>query len=118
MAEVSDSEESSDNEEVLYHSSDGEFDARSNEDVSSENEEPEMSTRSRDEQSWTLGVDVREARIVVAVQHLADNEGMLQTGSSTKAFLSQCMRLPWKILDLFAQTLNQNMWSTYLSLLT
>ena len=37
MAEVSDSEESSDNEEVLYH--------RSDEDVSSENEEPETSTR-------------------------------------------------------------------------
>ena len=37
---------------------------------------------------------------------------MLQTGSSTKAFLSRCLRLPWKMLDLFAQMLNQNMWST------
>ena len=53
MAEVLDSEESSDNEEVLYHSSDDEFDARSDEEVSSENEEPETSTRSCDEQGWS-----------------------------------------------------------------
>ena len=53
MAEVSDSEELSDNEEVLYHSSDGEFDARSDEEVSSENDEPETSTRSHDEQGWS-----------------------------------------------------------------
>lgn len=47
-----------------------------------------------------------EARVVVAVQHLADNERMSQTCRRTKAFLLLCLRLPWKVLDLSAQTLS------------
>ena len=59
-----------------------------------------------------------EAQVVVATQHHADSERMLQTGRRATAFLSQCLPLLWKILDLSIQRLNQNTWSTYLSLLT
>ena len=44
MAELLDSEEWTDNE-VLYHSSDSEFDATSDEESGSEEEEPETSIR-------------------------------------------------------------------------
>ena len=59
-----------------------------------------------------------EARVMVAAQHHADSERMLQTGRRATAFLSRCLPLLWKILDLSIQRLNQNTWSTYLSLLT
>ena len=67
------------------------------------------------DEAWVVVAD--EARVMVAAQHHADSERMLQTGRSATAFLSRCLPLLWKILDLSTQRLNQNTWSTYLSLL-
>ncbi|KAL5499794.1 hypothetical protein EMCRGX_G011254 [Ephydatia muelleri] len=44
-----------------------------------------------------------EAQVVVATQHHADSERMLQTGRRATAFLSRCLPLLWKILDLSIQ---------------